>query len=162
MHPQDVTQGYITGNTLNNMKISILRSFTHTSHFNDFYKPNTFVKDNGIDCTYLNVRNFSVVPSLDILHEKKSYDGKDLIKVVDNNPEVVDKFYSDIEDKVDIITSNEAILNSLAGEERFFIKQHIEHCSAKIDQACIQCISIEGKYSIVKVMSEMVKTTLGI
>ena len=166
-HPQDITEGYTTNNLYSRLKLVIVRGFTHDPHFKDFYKPNIFIKENfqnGIKTnnSYLNVRNFGVcVESINVLKKRKNGDYNDLVESINSDNFLQDKFYLDLEEKVEIITKNENIMNSITSEEKFYISQHLENCVNKIDRTCLQCISIENKYGIVKVTSELIKTKYG-
>ena len=166
-HPQDITEGYTTNNLSSRLKLVIVRGFTHNQYFEDFYKPNIFIKKNFENGThthnsYLNVRNFGVcVESINVLKKRKSGDYNDLVESINNDNYLQDKFYLDLEEKVDIITENENIMNSITSEEKFIITQHLENCVNKIDHTCLQCISIENKYGIVKVTSELIKIKYG-
>ena len=166
-HPQDITEGYTTNNLYSRLKLVIVRGFTHDPHFKDFYKPNIFIKENfqnGIKTnnSYLNVRNFGVcVESINILKKRNNGGYNGLVESINGDNFLQDKFYLDLEEKVEIITQNENIMNSITSGEKFYINQHLENCVNKIDHTCLQCISIENKYGIVKVTSELIKTKYG-
>ena len=161
-HPQDVTEGYITTKLYYKVRLVIFRGFTHTSKFDSFNKSNIFIKKNFQDETYLNVRNFGVAKSINVLNKRKNCDYSDIIQSINNDINLQNKLYLDLEEKVDVIIQNKNLMDSISGEEKFFIEQHFENCLNKVDHTCLQCINIENKYGIIKVTSEFIKIKLGL
>lgn len=156
MHPQIFTWGYIKYINNKKMWLGIYNSITHSSKSigNDNILINSGSSFDNIKPSYYNVSNIAISNTFNVLKPQPNYSSEEIIKYLEGDFDVQNKINLNFEKKIDTIISNENIMSIINPNIKFMIQQHFDNCFETAKGVCSQCILIDQKYGIIKIISE--------